>query len=734
MKPEQITLDLSGMTCAACAARIEKGLNGLDGVSRADVNFALETVAVDYDPSVVPVHRLIGRVGELGYSATPKLDADHREEKRNRETARLKERFLLSLALSIPLIWTMAAHFPHLSFIWIPGFFMNGWFQFALATPVQFIAGKPFYAGAVKALRNRSADMNVLVALGTSAAYFYSLFLVLRAAFSEGAQPHLYFETSAVLITLIILGKWFEARAKGRTSAAIKSLMHLQARTAWVIRDGKEMTVPVGDVITGDLVLVKPGEKIPVDGEVIEGNSSVDESMLTGESIPVLKGAGDRVIGASINKLGFLKIRTTKVGSETVLAQIIRIVEDAQRSKAPIQRIADRISGVFVPVVTGFAFVTFLSWFFLSGAGDFADALQKAIAVLVIACPCALGLATPTSIMAGSGRAAELGILFRGGEQLESAFGIDTVVFDKTGTLTEGTPQLTDIVPKGLTEDALLQLAGSAESHSEHPLAEAIVRGMEQRGFSRLPVETFESVPGQGIQARLNGRHVLIGTRRFLQNHRVFLDPEAEMNLQSLETNGKSVMLTAVDHRFSGMLAAADRLKTASKEAVARLHVMGIRTLMMTGDNQTTASAIARDAGIDQVLAEVLPEGKADAIKKLQGKGHKVAMVGDGINDAPALAVADIGIGLGTGSDVAIETADITLMRGDLSGVADAILMSRKTMINIKQNLFWALAYNSLGIPVAALGFLAPWLAGAAMAMSSVSVVLNALRLQRVRI
>jgi Cu+-exporting ATPase len=549
-------------------------------------------------------------------------------------------------------------------------------------------------------------------------------------------MPELYFETSAVLITLILLGKLFEAMAKGRTSEAIRTLMGLQAKTALVIRDGAELQVPIEQVVAGDVLLVKPGEKIPVDALVLEGSSAVDESMITGESIPVEKAPGQQVIGATINKNGALKVRAVKVGRDTALAQIIRVVEEAQSSKAPIQRVADKISGIFVPVVVALAAITFLLWYYAIAPGEFAGALEKAIAVLVIACPCALGLATPTSIMAGSGRAAEAGILFKGGEHLEQTGHIDTVVLDKTGTVTHGKPVLTDVIPapgwQG-GEDLLLRLAAAAEKPSEHPLAEAIVRGAEERGLMLAAAGEFAAVPGYGIRATIEDRRLAVGTRRLLEESGVDFGG-AGREMERLEQAGKTAMLVAVDGTYAGVLAVADTMKESSREAVDRLLKLGLTVVMLTGDNQRTAEAIAKQAGIPRVLAEVLPEGKAEEVRKLQQEGRKVAMVGDGINDAPALATADIGMAMGTGTDVAMEAADITLLRGDLNGIADAIYMSRRTMGNIKQNLFWALAYNSLGIPIAAAGFLAPWLAGAAMAMSSVSVVLNALRLQRIKL
>ncbi|MED4574581.1 copper-translocating P-type ATPase [Bacillus atrophaeus] len=626
------------------------------------------------------------------------------------------------------------SHFEFTRAIWLPDMFMNPWVQFALATPVQFIVGKQFYVGAFKALRNKSANMDVLVALGTSAAYFYSLYLSLMSIGSGAHMIELYYETSAVLITLILLGKLFEAKAKGRSSEAIKKLMGLQAKNATVVRDDKEIMIPIEEVLEGDIVYVKPGEKIPVDGEIVEGQSAVDESMLTGESIPIDKNVGDTVIGSTINKNGFLKIKATKVGKDTALAQIIKVVEEAQGSKAPIQRLADVISGIFVPIVVGIAVVTFLIWYFVVSPGEFAEALEKFIAVLVIACPCALGLATPTSIMAGSGRAAEFGILFKGGEHLETTHRLDTIILDKTGTVTNGKPSLTDIIlAEGIEESEFLTLVGTAEKNSEHPLAEAIVEGIREMGIELGSSETFEAVPGFGIQSTVNGKQLFIGTRRLMAKHNIIIQDELA-KMERLEKQGKTAMLVAIEGRYAGIVAVADTIKETSKEAISRLYSMGLDVVMITGDNTQTAQAIADQVGIKKVIAEVLPEGKAEEVKKLQQSGKKVAMVGDGINDAPALATADIGMAIGTGTDVAMEAADLTLIRGDLTSIADAIFMSKKTITNIKQNLFWALAYNCIGIPIAAAGFLAPWLAGAAMAFSSVSVVLNALRLQRIKL
>jgi Cu+-exporting ATPase len=537
-----------------------------------------------------------------------------------------------------------------------------------------------------------------------------------------------------VIITLIVLGKLFEVRAKGRTSQAIQKLLGLQAKTARVVRNGAEMEVPVEDVVVGDVVLIKPGEKIPVDGEITEGRSAIDESMLTGESIPVDKSVGDTVIGSTINKNGSIKIKATKVGKDTALAQIVKVVEEAQGSKANIQRLADQVSGVFVPIVILLAVLTFAIWYFIVAPGDLRSALIPMISILVIACPCALGLATPTSIMAGSGRAAELGILFKGGEHLENTQAVQTVVLDKTGTVTKGEPELTDVfVADGMDEAEVLRLVGSAERNSEHPLAKAIVSGIQQKQIQLTEPAQFEAIPGFGIRAEVEGKTVLVGTRKLMGEHQIELT-NATSFMEKLELEGKTAMLIAIDGVFAGVLAVADTVKETSKTAIARLLDLGLEVIMLTGDNERTARAIAQQVGIKLVIAEVLPEQKSAVIEKLQQEGKKVAMVGDGINDAPALAVADIGMAIGTGTDVAIEAADVTLMRGDLNSVADALQMSRLTMRNIKQNLFFAFIYNTSAIPIAAIGLLAPWVAGAAMAFSSVSVVLNALRLQKVKL
>ncbi|MGG3767349.1 heavy metal translocating P-type ATPase [Priestia megaterium] len=731
---EKAEFAITGMTCAACSTRIEKGLNKLEGVTKASVNLALETASVEYSPSQIAPQDIAQRVEKLGYGA--KLKSEEKEEEqsyREKELSKQKGKFWFSFILSVPLLWAMVSHFTFTSFIPLPHMLMNPWVQLALATPVQFVVGKQFYVGAFKALRNKSANMDVLVALGTSAAYFYSLYSSLKSLGSSAHTDQLYYETSAILITLILLGKLFEANAKGRSSEAIKKMMGLQAKTAVVVRDGAEVEIPVEEVQKGEVIFIKPGEKVPVDGEIIEGQSALDESMLTGESVPVDKNIGDKVIGATLNKNGFLKIKATNIGKETALAQIIKVVEEAQGSKAPIQRLADYISGIFVPIVVGIALLTFFVWYIWIAPGEFAQALEKLIAVLVIACPCALGLATPTSIMAGSGRAAEFGILFKGGEHLEATHKIDTILLDKTGTVTNGTPELTDVrIAQGYEENELLQLVASAERLSEHPLAQALVAGIKNKGIEIQEPLSFEAIPGYGVKATVQERELLVGTRKLMNQYKVNIDTALE-EMTNLEQEGKTAMLVALDGKYAGMLAVADTIKATSKEAVSRLKEMGLEVMMITGDNRQTAQAIAMQAGIEHVIAEVLPEGKAEEVKKLQQQGKKVAMVGDGINDAPALALADIGMAIGTGTDVAMEAADITLMRGDLMSIAAAIEMSRKTISNIKQNLFWAMGYNTLGIPIAAVGLLAPWVAGAAMAFSSVSVVLNALRLQRVR-
>jgi Cu+-exporting ATPase len=732
---QKIDLNVTGMTCGACAIRIEKGLNNLAGVKNATVNFALESASVTYESSLLSPADIFNKFTKLGYSAVEKTNTTKTENIKNKELIQQKNRFLFSAILSAPLLWTMFAHFSFTSFIWVPDLFMKPWFQLLFAIPVQFIIGFPFYLGAYKSLKNKSADMNVLVAIGTSAAFFYSLYLVIKNnSFTHAHASNLYFETSAVLITLILLGKYFEAKTKSQTSSSIRSLIKLQAKTALIIRDGQEKIVPLEEVIVNDIVSIKPGEKIPVDGTITEGTTSIDESMLTGESLPVNKTVGQLVYGSTLNQLGFIKIKTEKIGQDSMLAQIIKIVSEAQNSKAPIQRIADQISGVFVPIVVFLALLTFLVWYYFINPGEFSLAFENTIAVLVIACPCALGLATPTSIMAGSGRAAELGILFKGAEYLETTQKINTIVLDKTGTITKGKPEVTNIQFINIEEPLFLSYVGSAEKNSEHPLAESIVKNFTLKNIPFYPTEDFESIPGYGLRAFINKKEVLVGTHKLMNKYEVSINPKYIQEIAELEQQGKTVMLVSIGRQFSGFVAVADTIKESSPLAIKQFKDLGLEVIMITGDNSRTAKGIAQQVGIEHVMAEILPSGKAEQIKILQSQGKIVAMVGDGINDAPALATANIGISIGSASDIAIETAHISLIRKDLTTVVDAILISKKTLTNIKQNLFWALAYNSIGIPIAAMGYLAPWVAGAAMAFSSISVILNALRLQKIKI
>lgn len=714
------TLIVEGMTCAACSARVEKVLSKLEGVVKATVNLSTNKAIVEYPSGALEEDTLINAVEKAGYKAEIEVerDLDREKEMREKEIKSLKTSFIISAILSLPLFSAMFFHMAGVDII-----LTNGWFQLILATPVQFLIGYRFYKGAYNSLRGGGANMDVLVSMGTSAAYFYSIYNLL------GGIHEFYFEASAVIITLILLGKTFEAVAKGKTSEAIKKLMGLQPKTARIIKDGIEMDIPIERVEIGDIIVVRPGERIPVDGVIVEGNSAVDESMITGESIPIDKATDDEVIGATINKFGTFKFRATKIGKDTVLSQIIKLVEDAQGSKAPVQRLADKISGIFVPIVVVIALVTFIGFYIIKG--DFNVGLINAVAVLVIACPCALGLATPTAIMVGTGKGAENGILIKSGEHLERAHKMDTIVFDKTGTITKGEPEVTDIVTfNGLNKDEILRIAASVERTSEHPLGQSIVKKGEEELLRLSEPEKFMAIPGKGLKATFEGKEVFIGNRKLMSDNNISIE-NGEETLLRLEEEGKTAMLISLDNKLSGIIAVADQIKETSKKAIDELKSMGLDVYMITGDNERTAQAIAKEVGITNVLAEVLPENKAEVVEEIKSKGKHVGMVGDGINDAPALAAADVGFAIGTGTDVAMEAADITLMRGDLSGVVTAIRLSHKTMKTIKQNLFWAFFYNSIGIPFAALGFLDPMIAGAAMAFSSVSVVTNSLRLKK---
>ncbi|MFZ5968428.1 MAG: heavy metal translocating P-type ATPase [Bacillota bacterium] len=737
----EVTIPISGMTCASCAANIEKSIKKLQGIQNVSVNFATERATVVYDTNQTRISEIKQSVKKAGYQALD-IEAgeqvDEEKKRREKEMKTLWKKFVVSAIFTVPLLYIAMGHLLGIELPEIIEPMMNplnfALIQLVLTIPIV-IAGNKFYTVGFKSLFRKTPNMDSLIAMGTSAAVLYGVFATIQIGNGKlEYAKDLYFETAGVIITLILLGKYLESVTKGKTSEAIKKLMGLAPKNATVIHDGQEMIIPIEEVEVGDIVLVKPGEKIPVDGVVIEGHTSIDESMLTGESIPVEKNVGDKVIGASINKNGLIKFKATKVGKDTALAQIIKLVEDAQGSKAPIAKMADIISGYFVPIVIAIAIIAGFAWFISGESAIFS--LTIFIAVLVIACPCALGLATPTAIMVGTGKGAEYGVLIKGGEPLETSHKIQTVVFDKTGTITEGKPKVTDVVTiEGYKQDELLQIAASAEKGSEHPLGEAIVKGAEEKGLSILKVDKFHAIPGHGIEVSIDGKEILLGNKKLMNDRNIAITLQDESD--KLASEGKTPMFMAVNNKLAGIIAVADVTKENSAVAIKKLHGMGIKVAMITGDNRRTAEAIAKQVGIDIVLAEVLPQDKANEVKKLQEQGNIVAMVGDGINDAPALAQADVGIAIGSGTDVAMESADIVLMKSDLLDVVTAIQLSKRTIRNIKQNLFWAFAYNTAGIPVAAgliylFGgpLLNPMIAAGAMSFSSVSVLLNALRLK----
>ena len=737
---ETLTLSVEGMTCASCSAAVERTSKKTNGVFKAEVNLATEKLTITVDPNAFDLTELKRKVSIAGYKIKSEMVADDHQKKKDHEIKVLKWKFIIALIFTVPLLYIAMGHMiglplpmfldPHMAPL---NFALS---QFILTLPV-IIVGYKFYTIGFKTLFLRNPNMDSLVALGTSAAFLYGVYSTIQIALGNAHGADLYFESAAVIVMMILLGKYFESVSKGKTSEAIKKLMDLAPKFATVIIDGIETLVPVDDVMRDDIILVKPGERLPVDGVVIEGFTSIDESMLTGESIPVEKTVGDTVIGASINKNGSIQYKATKVGKESTLSQIIKMVEDAQSSKAPIAKLADQISGIFVPIVLVLAIITFSFWLLTGESFEFA--MANTIAVLVIACPCALGLATPTAIMVGTGKGAQHGILIKSGEALEKAHKIDVVVLDKTGTITKGLPQVTDIISSSdYHEDQLLQLVASAEARSEHPLGEAIISYAKQKGFALKTVTSFESMPGRGIKAIIDGKNLLIGNLKMIEENKIKIGQLSKV-ADELSLAGKTAMYVAINQTLAGIIAVADTIKESSIKAVSLLHKQGIKVYMLTGDNEKTAKAIANQVGIDYVFAEVLPEEKSTHIKNLQLEGYKVAMVGDGINDAIALAQSDVGMAIGSRTDVAIESADIVLMKSDLRDVSTAILLSKKTIKNIKENLFWAFFYNLLGIPVA-MGILFllfngplldPMLAGAAMSFSSVSVVLNALRLKR---
>jgi P-type Cu+ transporter len=752
---KRLDLQVTGMSCASCAANVERALKRVDGVRAANVNLATSRATIMFDPRQVDAGRLVRAVRDAGYEVPDPAGALEKKggegPPADEEYRKLKTSVIWGGVLAVAIFLGSMRHW----FPWVPGVFQNPYVLWALATPVQFVLGRRFYKGAWGALKHRSADMNTLVAVGTTAAYVFSAVVTAVPALMSSAavETQSYFDTSAVIIVLILFGRMLEARAKYRTSDAIRKLMGLYPRTARIIDAAGEREVPVEEVRVGDVLVVRPGEQIPVDGKVLEGRSSIDESMITGESLPADKGAGDNVIGATLNKWGSFRFRAGSVGEDTALAKIIRLVQEAQGTKAPIQRLADVIAGYFVPVVIGIAILTFVVWSIFGPPGKPVLALLNFVAVLIIACPCALGLATPTAIMVGTGRGAERGILIKSGESLEMVHRVDTVVFDKTGTLTAGRPETTDIFPAaapssvpdagaadGMTADRLLFFAASAEMGSEHPLGQAVVRGARAQGIDVEHPGDFRALEGLGVEAAVNGTRVIVGSLKLVEQAGIDAAPLVA-RAESLAGEGKTAAFVGVDGRLAGLIALADTLKPSARPAVEKLRGMGLAVIMLTGDNRRAAGAVARAAGIEDVISEVLPGDKAEVVRKLQAEGKRVAMVGDGINDAPALAQADVGMALGTGTDVAMASADITLIAGDLAAVVSVFELSRRTIRTIKQNLFWAFVYNVIGIPVAAgvlypfFGLLLnPMIASATMAMSSVSVVSNSLRLRRAKI
>lgn len=720
---EIVKFDIEGMTCQACSARIEKVLSKLP-VEEVSINLLQNRGQVEFYNGLVSEDEILNKIEKAGFKAyivnenRNKNIIDHDKE----ELKKLKRDFIISLIFAVPLFLTMFTHMAGVHTI-----LDNGYVQLLLATPVQFFVGYRFYKGAYRSIKGGGANMDVLISMGTSMAYLFSIYQLLSG------KNQFYFESSTTIITLILLGKLFEKRAKTRTTDAINKLMELQAKEAIVERDNIEMKIPIEDVIIGDIVIVKPGEKIPVDGVIVSGSTSIDESMITGESIPVTKTIGDEVIGSTINKNGFIKFKTTKIGKDTMLSQIVKLVEDAQGAKAPVQRLADKISGIFVPVVLVIALITLVGTYLYTG--EINNAVINAVSVLVIACPCALGLATPTAIMVGTGRGAEEGILIKSGEYLEIAHKMDTIILDKTGTITKGHPTVVDIKNYSQYDNKkLLSIAASLEKSSEHPLGEAVVEYAKKNNIETLEVKEFNSITGKGIEGIIDEKKILVGNISLLEENNIKLSNEEILEIENYQVQGKTPLLISSKDEFLGIITVADEVKETSKEAIEELKNMGIDIYMITGDSEATAKTIGKEIGIENIIAEVLPKDKSSKVKELKEKGHIVGMVGDGINDAPALAESNIGFAIGTGTDIAMEASDITIINGDLLSIAKSIKLSHKTMRTIKQNLFWAFFYNSIGIPVAALGFLNPMIAGAAMAFSSVSVVTNSLRLRRIKL